>query len=284
MRIEFLGSGGAIPTPRPGCTCRVCLEAREKGTPYRRTGPSLFVPGPDIIFDTPEESKEQFNRANIGRVAACFYSHWHPDHVAGLRVWEALNQDFRRWPPQNRTTLIYLPQQVAQDFRHWMGYFECLTFFEKQGLVRVVELRDGDTVQVDTVRIVPFRLAEDYVYAFLVEADGRRVLLAPDELVGWDPPETVRRLDLAVLPMGVLEFDPFTAARRIPAVHPILKSEATYEQTLNIAAKLQAKRVVLTHIDEPDGLGVDDLRLLEERLKMSGRAVTFAYDTMVVDV
>ena len=284
MRIEILGSGGAIPTPRPGCTCRVCVEAREKGVPYRRTGPSLFLHGPDILFDTPEESKEQLNRAKIGHVAACFYSHWHPDHVAGLRVWEALNQDFRRWPPQNRATTIYLPQQVARDFRHWMGYFECLTFFEKQGLVWVVELSDGDTVHVDGVRISPFRLAEDYVYAFLVEAHGTRALLAPDELLDWDPPATLQNLDLAVLPMGVVEFDPFTGERRIPAAHPILNSEATYRQTLDMAAKLRPKRVVLTHIEEPDGLSLDDLRLLEARQSIGGMQITFAYDTMVLDV
>ncbi len=50
------------------------------------------------------------------------------------------------------------------------------------------------------------------MYAFLLEEEGKRVLIAPDELVGWDPPQTVRGLDLAVLPMGVPEFDPFTGA------------------------------------------------------------------------
>ena len=53
MQVEFLGAGGAITTPRPACTCRVCAEAREKGVPYSRTGPSLFVHGPDVLIDTP---------------------------------------------------------------------------------------------------------------------------------------------------------------------------------------------------------------------------------------
>lgn len=54
MRIEFLGTGGAITTPRPGCACRVCAEARVKGVPYSRTGPSVFIHGPDVLIDTPE--------------------------------------------------------------------------------------------------------------------------------------------------------------------------------------------------------------------------------------
>ena len=63
MRVEILGSGGAATIPRPGCQCRVCVEAREKGGRFARTGPSTFVHGPNILFDTPEESKFQLERA-----------------------------------------------------------------------------------------------------------------------------------------------------------------------------------------------------------------------------
>lgn len=115
MQIEFLGTGGAITTPRPGCDCRICAQAREKGLPYARTGPSVFVHGPDVLIDTPEEIKNQLNRSRVTRIGACFYSLWHPDHTMGRRVWEA-NYDWRHWPPQHRPTPIYLPQQVAEDF------------------------------------------------------------------------------------------------------------------------------------------------------------------------
>ena len=46
MKIEFLGSGGAITIPQPCCDCAICREARERGVPYSRTGPSVFVHGP----------------------------------------------------------------------------------------------------------------------------------------------------------------------------------------------------------------------------------------------
>jgi phosphoribosyl 1,2-cyclic phosphate phosphodiesterase len=86
MRIEFLGTGGAGTTPRPLCDCRVCVEARTKGVPYSRSGPSVFVHGPDLLIDTPEEIKSQLNRSQVTRVAAVTYSHWHPDHTAGRRA------------------------------------------------------------------------------------------------------------------------------------------------------------------------------------------------------
>ena len=65
VRVEILGSGGAVTIPRPGCSCRVCVEAREKGVPYARTGPSVFVHGPDVLIDTPEEAKQQLNRSQV---------------------------------------------------------------------------------------------------------------------------------------------------------------------------------------------------------------------------
>ncbi len=283
MRIEFLGTGGAITIPRPGCGCRICAQAREHGVPYSRSGPCVFVHGPDILIDTPEEIKDQLNRSRVGRIGACFYSHWHPDHTMGRRVWE-MNQDWRHWPPQKKQTDIYLPQQVAEDFRTRLGTWEHLAFLEQGGLVRLNELADGDHVELGGVRIAPFRLAERYVYAFLLEGQGKRVLIAPDELFGWEPPPEVRGLDLAVLPMGIGEFDVFTGERRIPEAHPVLKSEATHGQTLEIARKLEARHVILTHIEEPDELGFDDLQVLEQQVRATGLHVTFAYDTMMAEV
>ncbi len=288
MRVEFMGSGGAITTPRPGCECRVCVEARTKGVPYSRSGPSVFVHGPNVLIDTPEEIKDQLNRARIGRIEACFYSHWHPDHVMGRRVWE-MNKDWRGSPRRNKRTDIYLPQQVALDFGERLGAWDHFEYLERQGLIRLIQLQDGDAVSLNGTEIRPFRLAEPYVYGFLFEngadgdGQGRRVLIVPDELLGWDPPPELRALDLAVLPMGVVEFDPFSGQRRIPEDHTVLGHEATFRQTLEIVRKLDAKRVVLTHIEEPDGLSHDDLNRLERRLEAEGHNLTFAHDTLVVD-
>ncbi len=284
MQVEILGSGGAITTPRPLCQCRVCREARVKGVPYSRSGPSVFVHGPDVLIDTPEESKFQIDRSRIQHINAGFYSHWHPDHVMGRRVWETMNGDFRGWPRQHTPTDVYLPQQVAQDFRTWLGGWEHMAFLERQGYVRLIELRDGERVTIGDVTIEPFRLAQEYVYAFLFESEDTRVLIEPDETLDWIPDEHVCGVDLAVLPMGVNEFNPLTGERRIAREHPVLAEEATFEETLEILRVLNARRVILTHIEEPDDLSYDDLLVLQGRLQADGLPVEFAYDTMLIDV
>ncbi len=280
----MLGSGGATTTPRPGCACRVCSEARVKGLPYARTGPSVFVHGPNVLFDTPEESKRQLDRAQIGHIAACFYSHWHPDHTMGRRVWETRNGDFRGWPREAKRQLVtdvYLPQQVAADFRTYLGGMEHLEFMQQRGWIRIHELRDGESVLVGDVEIRPFRLAEDYVYAFELVERKRRLLLAMDELNGWVPPTELRGADLAVLPMGICEYDPFSGERRLHADHPVLRYEATFSETLEIVDQLAAQRIVLSHVEEVDELGYDDLVRLPGVL---GRELTFAYDGFVAEV
>lgn len=283
MKLEFLGSGGAVTIPQPGCACRVCVEARERGVPYSRTGPSLFVHGPDLLIDTPEESKYQLNRAGLPQVPACIYSHWHPDHVLGRRVWE-MNKDWLNWPPQSRTSDIYLPQQVAEDFRVHLGSWEQFEYMASRDMVRLIVLEDGESFSLGGVDIRPFRLTADYVYAFLLEEAGLRVLLAPDELVGWTPPEHVRGVDLAVMPMGIPEFHPLTGERVISEQHPVLRTEATLDQTLEMVRALDAARVIMTHIEEPFGLNYDDYERLAVKLRGEGYPVEFAYDTMLVEV
>lgn len=284
MLIEILGSGGAVPTPRPGCHCDTCETAREKGVPYARTGPSTFIHGPDILFDTPEESRLQLSRSRIGRVAACFYSHWHPDHVMGRRVFESLNWDIRTWPYRVRPTDVYLPEQVAADFDTYLGGSEHLAYLEEVGVIRIHVVPDGQRVSIADVTVTPFRLAERYVYAFLVEQTGTRVLIAPDELVGWSPPAWLDGVGLAVLPMGMCEHDPFTGERRMPADHPLLTQEMRFPETLDVVRAMRPKRAVLSHIEADDDPGPDALERLADGLRREGLPITFAYDTMRIEV
>lgn len=284
MQIEILGSAGAIPTPRPGCVCRVCAVAREKGIPHARTGPSLFVHGPNLLVDTPEEIRLQIDRSQVTRIDACVYSHWHPDHTMGLRVFSTINGDFLGWPPRSGKTPLYFPEQVALDLRSKLKLWSVFEFMAKHGYVEIHELIDGETFSVNGATVRPQRLAEDYVYAFVIEHQGRRVFIAPDELNDWSPPAELGELDLAVIPMGIPEYHPITGERMIHADHPVLKSEATFDETLKMVESMAAKRVVMTHIEEPCALTHDDLLVVEASLRRQGLDVVFAYDTMMLDV
>jgi phosphoribosyl 1,2-cyclic phosphate phosphodiesterase len=259
LRVEILGSGGAVTIPRPGCSCRVCVEAREKGIPYARTGPSVFMHGPDVLIDTPEEAKQQLNRSRVTRIAAGLYSHWHPDHTAGRRVWEARNFNFRSWPPQYETTPVYIPQRVWDDFEKHYGLADQFRFLEHQGTVTIHQIAENEPFELDSTRITPIPLDAENAHAFLFEDGGKRVLVAMDETQGWTPPD-LGPLDLAVLPIGVFEHHPYRGERLIPEEFckpPVKKTR--YATTLEMARILAARRTVLSHVEEMDRMSHDEL-------------------------
>jgi phosphoribosyl 1,2-cyclic phosphate phosphodiesterase len=260
VRVEILGSGGAVTIPRPGCECRVCVEARAKGIPYARTGPSAFVHGPDVLIDTPEESKQQLNRSQVTRIAAGVYTHWHPDHTAGRRVWEARNFDFRSWPPQFETTPVYIPQRVWEDFEQHYGLADQFRFLERQGTVSVELLAENASFDLDGTRVTAVPLDAENAHAFLFETEGKRVLIALDETHRWSPAGDLGPLDLAVLPIGVFEHHPYTGERLIPEEFckpPVRK--ARYGMTLDLLRALAPRRAVLSHVEEMDRLSHDEL-------------------------
>lgn len=247
----------------------------------------MFVHGPNIVFDTPEEAKLQLERAGIDEIDGCFYSHWHPDHTLGRRVWETRNGDFRTWPVEAkrpRVTDVYLPEQVALDHRVYLGGMAHLEFLRDRGWIRIHELVDGETVAIGTTRIRPFRLAQSYVYGFDLDESGRRLLVVMDELKEWLPSDDERGCQLAVLPMGICEHHPLTGERLIHEEHPILRYEATFAETLEIVDALGADQVVLHHIEEFDQLTYEDLLLVETEQRALGRAITFAWDGLQVEV
>ncbi|PFK45848.1 hypothetical protein COI93_07740 [Bacillus cereus] len=281
MKIEFLGTGGAIPIPRPGSYSKVCKEAREKGVPYSRMGPSVFIHDLRLLIDTPEEIRLQLERAHIQRVEAGIYSHWHPDHTMGRRIWETMAFETKKaWG-----TTVYLPEQVATDMKQFLGSWDHLQFMHQQGWIDLQVLQDGHSFIKNNIKVTPFRLHEEYVYAFLLEENEKKVLIAPDELYKWEPPaHLIGNLDLAILPMGMVEFSWKTKERLIDRAHIERIREATFEETLEVMKKLRAKKTIITHIEEVDNLGHDELHEIAMDLQKEELNVMFAHDTMQIEI
>ncbi len=281
MRVEILGSGGAVAVPRPGHHDRYNDEARARGVPWQRRGPAVFLHDANVLFDTPEDIGESLNRAGIDTVSACFYSHWHPDHVMGRRVFEQMNWNLRGG--ESRGTDVYVPERVRQDMKKMLGTWSHLDYMESLGVVKLHVIEPGQSVTIGDLTITPVPLAEDYVFAYLVEHGDTRIWNAMDELVGWQPDASVANLDLAVMPSGVCEFHPLTGERNIPADEPVLQSEMRFERTLECIREMSPRSAVLMHLDEPDGVTYEDGLELSTKYRADGLPVTFGWDGLIVD-
>ena len=116
MEITVLGSGGCTVIPKPLCRCHICREAREKGVPYARTGPAVFIHGENLLIDTPAEIGRQLNQNRIDSLRYLMFTHLDPDHVEGIRVVEQIALDFRDWRAyENKRVRLLLPEPLDRD-------------------------------------------------------------------------------------------------------------------------------------------------------------------------
>ena len=282
MTIEVLGSGGAVNTPKIFCDCNSCTQARKYGGVYSRLGPSVFIHGPDILIDTPEDISVQINRSSIKRIEACFYSHWHPDHTSGKRLFEA-GIDWIGIPPENTSIDVYLTERIAQTFDDCLGISEHLEFMESRGIIERKIIGNDQEVSINDYVIKPNRLAQEYVFDYVISGGDKRILIVMDELKDWQPGQEILEtpFDLVYLPFGIFELNPITGARNLPADHPTLDSEQSIGETLKIVESLSSKKFILSHIEEPDNITFSLAGKLENHYsKETGKRVVIAYDTM----
>jgi phosphoribosyl 1,2-cyclic phosphate phosphodiesterase len=287
VKIEILGSGGAVCVPRPFCDCRVCTAARANpGPPHVRLGPSIYVHDLALLIDTPEEIGVELNRSAIARVNTALYTHWHPDHTAGVRVFEGNYPLGSLLNPalQPRQTRVILPKRVARTFEEHHALRSKLAFLEKFGLVRVEEVAEECQVDIEGWAVTPVPLAEEFAVGYLFEGE-RRVFICADESFCFDG-AGLGSLDLAILPCGYFSHHPYDGDRIIAEGHPVLHREIPYEDTLDLIRRMDAARVVLVHLNHGLGLLPSEFDQLAEDLRDDPTLppVEFAYDTMLITV
>jgi phosphoribosyl 1,2-cyclic phosphate phosphodiesterase len=282
MKLTILGSGGCMVIPRPLCKCPVCEEARSKGTPYERTGPSAFIHDENLLIDTPAEIAGQLNRSGIERIDYLLFTHLDPDHVEGSRVVEHITLDFRTWRAYpNRQIRLLLPQELNDrlgDIRSIYG--PLIDYYEEQGFVRRTPFQD--TVRVGEMEItgIPIDRGSQFSFVYVFERNGKKVVYAPCDIKPFpEEREETQEADLLVIQPGIFEEGlkhGFTYGRD----HISRKTLYTFEETLDLAKRIRAGRVLFIHLEEYWNRGHDDYIALEERCDN----VRFAYDGMCVTV
>lgn len=83
MLLKFVGTGDAAGVPVYGCTCEICLKAKEKSR-YRRKPCSLLLEegSERILIDAG--LPDLADRFPVGSLSRIFLTHYHVDHLQGL--------------------------------------------------------------------------------------------------------------------------------------------------------------------------------------------------------
>lgn len=85
MRITLLGTGDAVGTPRIGCKCPSCSDAKP-GSRSRRYRPCILVTDDklNVLIETGPDLRSQLLDFGIEKIDAVIWSHSHRDHTAGF--------------------------------------------------------------------------------------------------------------------------------------------------------------------------------------------------------
>lgn len=289
MRLTVLGSGGNLPIPMPTCSCRMCAEARERGVPYARNGNSLFLHDLNAVIDAPEHTYANLNREGIDRVDFLLLTHWHPDHVAGVRAVQARDfapvyerEDYglldagRDGRPTVVTTRRVYERtcDVAGALEHYVsvGWAECHLLDEDGPL----------TANGVTVRSLPYELEGDGdadATGFEIDADGRTIVIASDDARHLEESQ-LPDADLAVFECGFFDEGPDGSTILSPEDRAFLAGELTHDEIMDRVERVAPDRTLLTEIEHLYARGYDDFRALEAEYD----SVQFAYDGLTVEV
>jgi len=268
--------------PKPLCQCRICRKAREKGVPYSRAGPSAFLHDINLLIDTPAEIASLLNRSPIRRVDHLLFTHLDPDHVEGLRVVEQIALDFRTWRayPKKQICLL-LPEQLRERIKEIRSqYGPVIDFYRESGFVRIKSFRDEIRIGDVHITSIPVDRGSQSSFVYVFEKSGRKVVYAPCDIKPF--PEyrnEVQRADLLIIQPGIFE-EGLKHGFKYPADHISRTTLYTFDQTLELAKKLQAKKALFVHLEEYWNRSYNDYRALEPE---DGK-IRFAYDGMELTV
>ncbi len=268
--------------PKPLCRCRVCQEARRKGVPYARAGPSAFLHDINLLIDTPAEILGLLNRSSVRRVDYLTFTHLDPDHVEGFRVVEQIALDFRTWRayPEKQICLL-LPEKLhsrLKDIRSQYG--PLIDFYRERGFIRPDLFQER--VEIGNVRItaIPIDRGHQFAFVYVFEELGRKVVYAPCDIKPFpEHRNEVRQADLLIIQPGIFE-EGLKHRFRYPADHISRATLYTFEQTLDLARRIEARKVLFVHLEEYWNRSYDDYRALESNDPM----IRFAYDGMQLTV
>lgn len=282
MRWTILGSGGCMVIPKPLCQCRVCREARNKGVPYSRAGPSALLHDANLLIDTPADIVQSLNRSRIRRIDHLMFTHLDPDHIEGFRVVEQIALDFRSWQAYSQKQIrLLLPQKMSEAISEIRSqYGPVLDFYTDSGFIDI-HLFDEQT-RVGDVQItsIPVDRGSQWSFVHVFESKGRKVVYAPCDIKPFPERRSeVQYADLLIIQPGIFEKG-LKHGFKYPHGHISRATLYTYEQTLELAHRIEAKRIVFVHLEEYWNRSYDDYRLLEQ----DNPGIRFAYDGMRLTV
>ncbi|HMK46447.1 MAG TPA: MBL fold metallo-hydrolase [Methanocella sp.] len=222
MRITFLGTGDAVGTPKIGCKCPACLDARKSGSRSRRYRPGLLLSDGrlNVLIETGPDLRSQLLEFGVENIDAVIWSHSHRDHAGGFG-------DF--WRVKNNMP-VYGERRVLD---YVLGEFHFMTF----------ERHDCGLYQSFTIGELEFTLFE-VTHPPIVIATGMRVRHGEKTMVYTGD----TNLQIPEASLQLMRDADLLIADAIVPPPIVIDKHMNAADVAELAKNVGAKRTVLTHL------------------------------------
>ena len=260
MKIRILGSGGFLPTPLPLCNCSLCNENHQE-----RTGPSIYIDNLHLLIDTPEGIYAKIRKETLP-ISHVLYSHWHPDHTVGYRLFEYLSYSLHFIKPN-----VYLNHLLYDTFKKRVP---ALNYYEDKKFLNIKTVKD-EKIKLKDTTIYFLKMNNDFSIAYLFELPQENILICMDHCKDLILSNIKVKIDLLIMNLGHI-----SKTNDNKMHHVVEKSDETdfYQDNLRIIKELKPTKTVLTHIEPLWNLSVEDFNDIEK--EFSKYNITFAVDNL----
>lgn len=252
LRVTMLGSGTSTGVPVIGCTCAVCRSDDPRNKRWR-TGLKLEMEEGVILVDTPTDLRAQALRFGLPRVDAVLFTHSHADHIFGL-------DDVRIFNFRQRAAIpCFGSEPTLTNIRRIFAYvFEATQDGGGKPQLDLIPVREP--FELMGLRIVPVPVwhGDTEVFGYRI---GRFAYVTDCNLI----PETSYRLleGVEILILDALRYRPHS-------------THFSVEQAMEAAARIGARRTILTHLAHEVDYGAPKVPLAP--------GVELGYDGLAFDV
>lgn len=283
MKISLLGSGGCIPIPKPLCQCKICREARKKGRPFSRSGPSIFIHDINLLIDTPPQIIDMVNNANLKQIDYLMFTHLDGDHFDGHSLLISICFDGLKYAYSTyRTVQLLIPPEIEEKLSLISTQYGSLyDFYLKYNVLKKRVIIEP--ISIGELSISPIHVKGNPATAFmylLSDHRGKKILYAPCDTRPFPfDSEDVYNVDIFITQPGYFESG-LRDGFKYPKEDPTRDELYSFAETLEIAERIKAKKIIFTHIEEYWNRSYSDYIEIEKEFNN----VKFGYDGMEIEI
>ena len=251
MKITFLGTGTSQGVPLIGCTCKVCTSSDIKDN---RTRSSVMIEhkNTNIVIDTGPDFRQQMLREKVTKLDAVVFTHEHKDHTAGLDEVRAFNFINQMVMP------VYATERVQLALKESFSYIFANLDYPGIPKIKLHTINDDTFVvgdmQIQPINVLHYKLP---VKAFRI---GNFTYITDANFISEEEKEKIKGSEVIVI----------NALRRNEHI-----SHFTFQEAIDLANELGAKKTYFTHISHQLGLHQDVNLELPSHIELAYDGLTF---------